>query len=176
MLIVHDTYGKCLNKGSAPCTTRAAHPDSVLGAFESLESKGNGVAVHPLTAMSAYDSMHEDICSLAEDKRVILILIPFHKQPTFDGGMEDSNPILRGVNENVLANAPCSVGIFVDRGLILSTTSKDSNHGNIGQRFLVLFIGGRDDREALAYAWRLSGHSAVSLDVVRFLSGFTTYP
>jgi hypothetical protein len=64
MLIVHDTYGKSLNKGSA-ARTRAAHPSSVLGAFESLESKGNGVAVHPLTAMSAYDSMHEDICNLA---------------------------------------------------------------------------------------------------------------
>jgi hypothetical protein len=133
MLIVHDTYGKSSdNKGNSTAgRIRAAHPDSILGAFESLESKSNGVSVHPLTAVSAFDSMHEDICSLAEDKRVILILIPFHKQPTIDGGMEDSNPALRGVNQHVLANAPCSVGIFVDRGLSTSVTIRESNHGNV---------------------------------------------
>jgi hypothetical protein len=146
MLIVHDTYGKVSDKingsTSTPPRTRA-QPDSVLGAFKSLETKGdNGVAVHPLTAMSAYDSMHEDICSLAEDKRVLLILLPFHKQPTIDGGMEDSNPVLRGVNQNVLANAPCSVGIFVDRGLSSSatTSSRESNHGNNYVKLITFFI------------------------------------
>lgn len=132
MLIVHDTYDKSSKKGStSTARTRATHPESILGAFERLESQGNGVTVHPLTAMSAYDSMHEDICSLADDKRVILILIPFHKQPTIDGGMEDSNPTLRGVNQHVLSNAPCSIGIFVDRGLSTSAMSRESNHGNV---------------------------------------------
>lgn len=121
--------------------------------------------------MSAYDSMHEDICSLAEDKRVTLIIIPFHKQLSMDGGLEDSNPPLRGVNQNVFANAPCSVAIFVDRGLNASMR-RESNHAGHGQRFAMLFIGGPDDREALAYAWRMSGHSSVSLTVVRFVSGW----
>ncbi|XP_059441419.1 cation/H(+) antiporter 15-like [Corylus avellana] len=183
MLIVHDTYGMFSDKINGNSTTSTstnstaartrAHPDSVLGAFKSLETKGNnGVTVHPLTAMSAYDSMHEDICSLAEDKRVLLILLPFHKQPTIDGGMEDSNPVLRGVNQNVLANASCSVGIFVDRGLSTSATSRESNHGNnIGLHFAMLFIGGRDDREALAYAWRLLGNTSMRLDIIRFVLG-----
>lgn len=35
----------------------------------------------------------------------------------------------------------------------------------------MLFIGGPDDREALAYAWRLSGNPTVRLDVVRFVAG-----
>ena len=145
MLIVHDTYGKVSDKisGTSTAPRTRAQPDSVLGAFKSLETKGNnGVTVHPLTAMSAYDSMHEDICSLAEDKRVLLILLPFHKQPTIDGGMEDSNPVLRGVNQNVLANAPCSVGIFVDRGLSTSatTSSRESIHGNNYVKLITFII------------------------------------
>jgi uncharacterized Tic20 family protein len=127
MLIVHDTYDKPSDKKPSTIARTRTHSDNFLGAFESLESKGNGVFVHPLTAMSAYDSMHEDICSLAEDKCVLLIILPFHKQPTIDGGMDDSNPALRGVNQRVLANAPCSVAIFVDRGL---STSIESSHGN----------------------------------------------
>lgn len=169
MLIVHDTCTKSSQEKVG--VGRARAQSDVLGAFESLESRSNGISVKPLTAVSAYDSMHEDICNLAEDKNVILILIPFHKQSTIDGEWEDTNPALRGINQNVLTNAPCSVGIFVDRGLSsVSLTRREFEHSCQGQRFAMLYIGGPDDREALAYAWRMSGHPGVSLDVVRFVS------
>ncbi|KAF5464271.1 hypothetical protein F2P56_014360, partial [Juglans regia] len=169
MLIVHDSCTKSSHEKVG--VGRARAQSDVLGAFESLESRSNGISVKPLTAVSAYDSMHEDICNLAEDKNVILILIPFHKQSTIDGEWEDTNPALRGINQNVLTNAPCSVGIFVDRGLSsVSLTRRDFEHSCQGQRFAMLYIGGPDDREALAYAWRMSGHPGVSLDVVRFVS------
>lgn len=35
----------------------------------------------------------------------------------------------------------------------------------------MLFIGGRDDREALAYAWRLLGNTYMRLDIIRFVLG-----
>ncbi|KAF9619327.1 hypothetical protein IFM89_006514 [Coptis chinensis] len=59
--------------------------------------------------------MHEDICKLAENKTTSLIVVPIHKQETTVGGMEVTNPTLRTVNQNVLANAPYSVGILIDR-------------------------------------------------------------
>ncbi|CAN1331008.1 Cation/H(+) antiporter 15 [Linum perenne] len=57
------------------------------------------------------------ICNLAEDKRVAIRIVLFHKQQTVDGGMEAMNPAFRLVNQNVLSHTPCSVGILVDRGL-----------------------------------------------------------
>ncbi|KAG6418801.1 hypothetical protein SASPL_121006 [Salvia splendens] len=113
--------------------------------------------------------MDEDICHVVEDTRVSLIIIPFHKQITVDGGMETAIPTLRTINQNVLANAPCSIGILVDRGLTGSTRLAVNQ---VGHHIAVLFIDGPDDREALAYAWRMSEHPGIKLTVVRFLPGF----
>ncbi|KAI4326138.1 hypothetical protein MLD38_031480 [Melastoma candidum] len=112
--------------------------------------------------------MHEDICNLAEDKRAALIIIPFHRQQTVDGGMEDTNPAYRMVNQNVLANSPCSVGILVDRGLngLTKLSASQVSHHHVG----VFFFGGPDDREALAYGWRMSDHPGIKLTVVRFVA------
>lgn len=112
--------------------------------------------------------MHEDICNVAEDKRVAFIIIPFHKQQTVDGGMEATNPAYRTINQNVLTNAPCSVGILVDRGLSGSTRLSASQ---VTHHIALLFFGGPDDREALAYAWRMCEHPGISITVMRFIAG-----
>ncbi|KAF9681789.1 hypothetical protein SADUNF_Sadunf05G0039200 [Salix dunnii] len=62
----------------------------------------------PLTAISSY-------CNLAEERWIALITIPFHKQRTVDGGMEVTNPAFRMADQNVLAKAPCPIGILVER-------------------------------------------------------------
>ncbi|KAG6775306.1 hypothetical protein POTOM_018750 [Populus tomentosa] len=97
-------------------------------------------------------------CNLAEEKLVVLIIIPFHKQQTVDGGMEVTNPAFRMVNQNVLAKAPCSIGILVERRLSGSTylTSNQASH-----HIAVLFIGGTYDREALSYAWSVRIHKSL---------------
>ncbi|KAG6605320.1 Cation/H(+) antiporter 15, partial [Cucurbita argyrosperma subsp. argyrosperma] len=164
MLIVHNT-----RKSGRPAVNRTqAHSEHIISAFENYEQHIDCVSVQPLTAISPYSTMHEDICYLAEDKRVAFIIIPFHKQQTVDGGMESTNPALRLVNQNVLVNAPCSVGILVDRGLSGSNQSgsNKASHYNI----IVLFFGGQDDREALAYAWRMSENPRVTLTVMRFIA------
>ncbi|KAF2284443.1 hypothetical protein GH714_021900 [Hevea brasiliensis] len=149
MLIVHST-----RKSGRPALNRTqAQSDHIINAFENYEQHAVFVSVQPLTAISPYSTMHEDICNLAEDKRVAFIIIPFHKQQTVDGGMEATNPAFRMVNQNVLANSPCSVGILVDRGLSGSTRLATNQ---ISHNVAVLFFGGPDDREALSYAWRMS--------------------
>lgn len=164
MLIVHNT-----RKSGRPALNRTqAQSDHIVSAFENYEQHSGAVSVQPLTAISPYSTMHEDICNLAEDKRVALIIVPFHKQQTIDGGMEATNPAFRTVNQNVLANAPCSVGILVDRGLG-ATARAASSH--VTHNVVVLFFGGPDDREALAYASRMSENPTVNLTVIRFLPG-----
>ncbi|KAG6695963.1 hypothetical protein I3843_09G121700 [Carya illinoinensis] len=166
MLIVHST------RRSAAHNPSRAQADSnlIINAFEAFENDNHLVTVQPLTAMSPYGTMHEDICSLAEDKRVALILLPFHKHLTVDGRMEDENADYRAINLNVLANAPCSVGLFVDRGLAGAVRACGPND-IVMCHFAMLFIGGPDDREALAYACRMVGDPRISLTVVRFLPG-----
>ncbi|GAV64138.1 Na_H_Exchanger domain-containing protein, partial [Cephalotus follicularis] len=164
MLIVHNT-----RKSGRPALNRTqAQSEHIINAFENFEQHSGCVSVQPLTAISPYSTMHEDICNLAEDKRVAFIIIPFHKQQTVDGGMEATNPAFRMVNQNVLANSPCSVGILVDRGLNGSTRLAANQ---VSHHIAVLFFGGPDDREALAYAWRMSEHPGTNLTVMRFIPG-----
>ncbi|KAL2341972.1 hypothetical protein Fmac_009912 [Flemingia macrophylla] len=162
MLIVHanrQSGGPALNKTQA-------HTNHIITAFQNFEEHVDHVQVQPLTVISPYSSMHEDICSLAEEKRVSMVIIPFHKQQTVDGEMEDTIPQFRMVNHNLLQNSPCSIGILVDRGL------NGSNRliGNqASHKVAVLYFGGPDDREALAYGWRMSRHPRVRLTVMHFI-------
>ena len=164
LLIVHTS-----RKTDQPAVNRAeAQSDHITNAFENYEQHAEHVTVQPLTAISPYSTMHEDICNLAEEKRVAFIIIPFHKQQTVDGGMETTNMAIRTVNQNVLANSPCSVGILVDRGL---NSSNRLVADTVSHHIAVLFFGGPDDREALSYGWRMSEHSGISLTVMRFVPG-----
>ncbi|KAG2399453.1 Cation/H(+) antiporter 15 Protein CATION/H+ EXCHANGER 15 [Vigna angularis] len=169
MLIVHNTA-----KQDLPALNRTeAQSDHIIKAFENYEQHASFIAVQPLTAISPYSTMHEDICNLAADKRVALIIVPFHKQQTVDGGMEATNMAYRAINQNVLANAPCSVGILVDRGL----SGSNRLAGNqVSHHIAVLFFGGPDDREALCYGWRMMEHPGISLTIMRFLPGEQAEP
>ncbi|KAL9391685.1 hypothetical protein Peur_015605 [Populus x canadensis] len=167
MLIVHSTGGK--SSGYSRHGRKNSHSEKIVTALETYQTLNDNVNIHALTAMSPHASMHEDICSLAEEKRTALLVIPFHKLPSKDGKLEaEDNTSFRGVNLNVLANAPCSVGIFVDRGFGVSENGESSL---TMRQILMLFVGGPDDREALAYAWRMGGTEGIGLTVVRFLPG-----
>lgn len=164
MLIVHNT-----NKPEHQALNRTeAQSDHIISAFKNYEKHSSFVTVQPLSAVSPYSTMHEDICNLAEDKRVSLIIVPFHKQQTVDGAMEATNMAFRTINQNVLANAPCSVGILVDRGL---SGSNRLASDQVSHHVAVMFFGGPDDREALCYGWRMLEHSGTSLTIMRFVPG-----
>ncbi|KAJ3669111.1 hypothetical protein LUZ60_011061 [Juncus effusus] len=163
MLIVHNYAGinKTLSSASTSATALSPH---IFTPFETYEQQVGGVSVQQMTTVSPYSTMHEDVCNLAEDRHVSLIVLPFHKQQTVDGSMEPINPSIKSLNENILASAPCSVAIFVDRGLSASTARLTT-----ARYVAVLFFGGPDDREALSFASRLVGNVNVSLTVVRFI-------
>ncbi|XP_004289599.1 PREDICTED: cation/H(+) antiporter 15-like [Fragaria vesca subsp. vesca] len=162
MLIVHDTCKSTVG-GSRK-------GDDILTAFENFQNENDGTTVQALTAISSYTTMHEDIRSLSGEKDANLIIVPFHNESTLDGGVEDVNSSIRLVNSNVLHNSPCSVAVFVDRGL-KSTLTESSSGNNRRHHYAMLFTGGPDDREALAYAWRMAENPNVNLTVVRIIAG-----
>ncbi|KAL5580618.1 hypothetical protein UlMin_013060 [Ulmus minor] len=149
--------------------SHSTHSDHIINAFQLFERQNPGrVIMNAITAMAPCATMHDDICTLALEKRTCMVIIPFHKQLARHGADEGhsiTNPI-RSVNHNILRNSPCSVGILVDRGTMSVNASLSSRTMyTIG----MIFIEGPDDREALAYAIRMAEHPNVNLTVVRLL-------
>ncbi|PWA44738.1 cation/H+ exchanger 19 [Artemisia annua] len=142
-----------------------ADSNQIVVAFEAFQ-KLSKVSIRPTTAISALSSMHEDICNGAEAKRAAMIILPFHKHLRLDGHLETTRPEYRHVNRKVLEHAPCSVSILVDRGF---GGNSHVSASNVDSLVTVLFFGGNDDHEALAYGARMAEHPGINLVVVRFL-------
>ncbi|XP_042006303.1 cation/H(+) antiporter 15-like [Salvia splendens] len=157
MMVVHSSRKAGLRNSS----TVELQADQIITAFDNYELRSEGVATQVITARCPYTTMDDDVCTVARERRAALLVVPFHKQRNADGEMEDINPSLRSINEGILENAPCSVGILVDRG-----AAETQDHA---QNVAALFFGGPDDREALAYAWRMADETDSKLTVVRFI-------
>ncbi|KAJ0045316.1 hypothetical protein Pint_06589 [Pistacia integerrima] len=127
---------------------------------KNLESSSAAVSLQPYTMISPYNTMHQSICKFAQDQSTTLILLPFHKSHGVHQRMAD----LRDLNNKILENSPCPVGIFVDRGIpfYLNTT-------RLAYSVMVLFLGGPDDREALSLVLHMSDHPDVRITVFRIL-------
>ncbi|MED6136605.1 hypothetical protein PIB30_057580 [Stylosanthes scabra] len=137
--------------------------ENIAYTFKAL---GNGdghdaFRVDTMSVVSSYETIHKDIYISARERASSLILLPFHKQSSQDGNnsLETTNAVYRDINKNVMQDAPCSVGLFVDRDL--GTFTKMYVH------VVMLFVGGPDDREALAIAWKMAGHPRVQLSMIR---------
>ncbi|RZC60603.1 hypothetical protein C5167_022373 [Papaver somniferum] len=130
-----------------------------------VQKSGGGVNVHRLLAISKFSNMHQDIYNLAEAVQASLIILPYHRNQRKDGKMGNIHHGFRHVNRKVFRHPPCSVAVLVDRGFGKALAEESSMKLQVA----VLFIGGKDDREALAYATRITQHSGVDLTAVRFL-------
>ncbi|KAF0924096.1 hypothetical protein E2562_008420 [Oryza meyeriana var. granulata] len=141
--------------------------DQVDVAFDTYAQLGH-VHVRSMTAVSALHTMHDDVAAVAEDKRVSLIVLPFHKRHPGHGHGDDLGPEWRAVSRRILREAPCSVAVLVDRGFGggEQVCSEQVAHG-----VCVVFFGGPDDREALELAGRMAEHPGVQVTVVRFVDG-----
>lgn len=162
ILMVHKAKKNGLpfwNKG------RETNSDQVVVAFEAFQQLSR-VSIRPMTAISPMTTIHEDICTSAERKRAAMIILPYHKHQRLDGSLETTRTEFRWVNKRVLERAPCSVGILVDRGFGGSAQIPSSN---VSSTITVFFIGGNDDREALAYGARMAEHPGIRLNVIRIL-------
>ncbi|OVA19393.1 Cation/H+ exchanger [Macleaya cordata] len=135
-----------------------------------VEKSGEGINVHRLLAISTFANMHQDLYNLAEAVQASLLILPYHRNQKNDGKMDNVHHGFRHVNRKVLRQPPCSVGILVDRGLgSINKGSGSSSSAMMTLHVAVVFIGGKDDREALAYAARISQHPGIKLTAIRFL-------
>lgn len=130
-----------------------------------MERNHNSVMVEHFVAMAPYGSMHEDIFTIAINKCANIVIVPFHKRWAIDGSIDATFPGIRLVNLKIMEKAPCSIGILVDRGQIGGPKSLLTRRTNVF-RIAQLFLGGTEDREALAYTCRMAQHQNVSILLV----------
>ncbi|KAK9156300.1 hypothetical protein Sjap_003780 [Stephania japonica] len=143
--------------------------EQIINAFRQYELQNNGlVNVLAYTAMAHMETMHEDVCNLALEKKVNIVIAPFHRQWAVDGKLGSENQAIRTMNITILEKAPCSVGILVDRSALQRSMSLLAGHSMY--RIGVIFTGGLDDGEVLAYAARMARHHRVHLTIIRFLA------
>ncbi|KAK7255597.1 hypothetical protein RIF29_29010 [Crotalaria pallida] len=134
-----------------------SYSNQVVLAFDHYEHENPGtVTTQTYTAISPPSLMHEDVCQLALDKDASIIILQFHQRWSVDGGIEFDDKNIRLLNCKVLQIAPCSIGILVSR----ATFKKDSNI-----RLAMVFVGGKDDREAFFLAKRSTRNPKINLVV-----------
>ncbi|CAA6675136.1 unnamed protein product [Spirodela intermedia] len=139
--------------------------DHIVKALRFFEQENRVPSCCSPSSPSPHNTMHDDVCTVALDKKVALVVLPFHKHMAVDGTMEAVSA-LKMMNLNVLSYAPCSVGILVDHGAATGTHFVPTKH--LLHRIVLYFIGGTDDREALACAMRMAENPAIGVTVVRF--------
>ncbi|MQL93561.1 hypothetical protein Taro_026206 [Colocasia esculenta] len=141
--------------------------DHIVHAFRHIEL-GSHASVYPFVSISPYATMHLDICALAQEKNVAMLILPYHKRAAVHGAAEVTGAH-RGVNASVLSYAPCSVGILVNHRPSKRPASTVIVPSRYDARMYVAvyFLGGPDDREALSFAARMVGNPKVFLTLVR---------
>ncbi|OIV95188.1 hypothetical protein TanjilG_21578 [Lupinus angustifolius] len=146
----------------SPYTETSSKP--ISNVFDQFEKHNKGcVTLQFFTSITPYASMHDDICYMAMDTKSSIVIVPFHKQWTADGNSHIYNNSIRILNQNVLKKAPCSVGVLVDRSQMrakLLIINEKSYY-----EIAMIFLGGADDQEALAYSLRIAQHPNVKLTV-----------
>ncbi|XP_026431815.1 cation/H(+) antiporter 15-like [Papaver somniferum] len=131
--------------------------DKIINAFHQFEQQNEGYTIGQcFTAISPFSSMDNDVSQIAMKKRTNLVTIPFS---------ELDEHLYRTVNRNILQKPPCSVGILFDH--------KNSSGAAIDvsmslHNIAMIYIGGADDREALAYSMRMADKPNLQLSVFRF--------
>ncbi|KAJ4911094.1 Cation/H(+) antiporter 24 [Raphanus sativus] len=156
--------------------------DQVQSAFKLYQKKRDEcVKLHAYTAHAPKRLMYQDICELALAKKTAFILLPYQQKR-----LQDSAPTelldsgMLSVNADVLAYTPCSVCIYYGKGRLRNAKVRSSvdqqqsiQPSRVRQhtyRFVVLFLGGADNREALHLADRMTANPDITLTIVRFLS------
>ncbi|KAI5408490.1 cation/H(+) antiporter 14 [Lathyrus oleraceus] len=116
------------------------------------------------TAIAPHASMHDDICYMAMDTKSNIVIVPFHRQWSMNGTVEVSNASIRLVNQRLLNKAPCSIGVLIDRSQM--SGKLEVEHKKCFCKIAMIFLGGPDDQEALAYGMRVAEHPNIRLTVI----------
>ncbi|KAL5701635.1 hypothetical protein ACHQM5_026951 [Ranunculus cassubicifolius] len=153
------------NDDSSIYYNRSEH---IINAFRMFEQQYDEriFSLYSFSALSPSATMHQDICSLAANTRVSLVILPFHRQLDSDGIME-SKATIRNVNSSVLKLSPCTVGILIDRRRVGASTSIASQSKSLFH-IVLIFLGGADDREVLTYGMHMVEGPNTILTLIRF--------
>lgn len=140
----------------------------IMRAFDNYSSNIDRlVTILPYINMAPYRSMHESVCNLAQDKLVSFLIVPFHENDRV-GHVSMANNI-RQLNSNFHMYSPCTVGIIVDRYSQLSVCALSATSGDPCFHVAVFFIGGADDREALALGNRMTERANLKMTLFWFV-------
>ncbi|KAF5947792.1 hypothetical protein HYC85_013749 [Camellia sinensis] len=162
MLIAHQ------RKPIHETNTSSSRSGRTINAFHHYELYNEGrVTVQTFSAISHFETMHEDIFRMALNQNVTIVIVPFHKIWAIDGSIGSTNRAIQNMNIKVLNKAPCSVGILIDRGIL--NGSSYIFHDHSAYRVAVIYIGGPDDIESLSYGARMANHENVTLTIFRIL-------
>ncbi|XP_031253664.1 cation/H(+) antiporter 15-like [Pistacia vera] len=132
--------------------------DRIMRSLTKFTKKsGFSITIQPFTMIAPYKNMHESICNLVRDKYIPLVIIPFHKSLQEN----TKTTIFRKLNTKIQTYAPCTVGIFIDRGLHDHHLSSRPFFYNV----VVFFLGGPDDREAMAFVSRMNSQPGLVITV-----------
>lgn len=127
-----------------------AHASGSVGLIPLLQrSEELGLQVHPISFVSTMPGA--SICEVARARSCDLVLLGWHK-PLL------GQTVLGGTVYHVMTNAPCDVGMLVDRGL------KEI------RRVLVPYYGTPHDRAAMKVARRLNVHSGAEVTILHVVS------
>ncbi|KAF3494497.1 hypothetical protein DY000_02058056 [Brassica cretica] len=143
-----------------------SYSENVISSFQLFqEINQDYTSIHIFTSLTSVKEMHEHICWFALDKSSYLILLSFHRTWGANGyGVTSDDQTLRHLNRNVLKRAPCSVGILVYRKPLWQPKSIESPC-----RVCLVYVGGNDDKEALALADHMRGNQNVSITVLTLI-------
>ncbi|MCL7052208.1 hypothetical protein MKW94_001468 [Papaver nudicaule] len=142
-------------KNTQACNRNSS--DKIIYAFHQFGQYNQGFTIGQCyTAISPVSCMDNDISQIALDKRTTLVIIPF--------GELVEHPY-HAVTRSVIRKAPCSMGILFDHK---NNSSAVIDVSICCHNVAMVFIGGPDDREALAYSIRMADKSNINLSVFQF--------
>ncbi|CAA7027733.1 unnamed protein product [Microthlaspi erraticum] len=153
-------------------TEGTCYSNNVVLSFEKFGKDFFGsVSVSTYTALSMPDTMHGDICMLALNNTTSLIILPFHQTWSEDGSsiVSDSN-MIKNLNKSVLKVSPCSVGIFIYRSRNGRKNISEAVLSSSSYEVCMIFLGGKDDREAVTLAARMARDPRINVTVVRMIT------
>ncbi|CAD6266871.1 unnamed protein product [Miscanthus lutarioriparius] len=151
-------------RNGVPFFNSADREGQMVVAFEAFQQLSS-VRVRAMTAISDLDTIHRDVIDSSSGKRAAIVVMPYHKALQQDGSFQSLGSAYHAVNKRVLREAPCSVAVLVDRGL---GGPAQVSAQNVSFSVAMLFFGGPDDREALAYTTRMAEHPGVAVTLARF--------
>ncbi|KAI3944892.1 hypothetical protein MKW92_041122 [Papaver armeniacum] len=154
-------------------TSNPTKSERIINVFQQFQNQyQNIVTVHPFSTISPYASMHNDICTLSVDKKIALTIFPFCRQDDL-ARPDISNRFIKTLLQNLLRSSPCSVGILINCNNYQGHSARFQGQStrflpDMPYRVMVLFFGGPDDREALAFAMNMIRNPSVFVTLVRF--------